>query len=162
MSSAEATPSPQPRQGRRAAVIVPVVVAIVALGVGVAAGWMLRGPGTSPAESERDEGAPPRLEAIARTLTEDLLARDFGAVRSRFDERMLAELTEPRLEAAFDQVAAAMGPVRSTTPKGETSDPPFWVFDRLVQAQSGSFVVRVALDAEGSVAGLFLLNPAVT
>lgn len=100
------------------------------------------------------------LGVRAAEITDLLAANEWRAVREDFDTTMEEQLTEDRLQTAWDQVVAAKGEYRS---RGEPSQVPkpgdFVVFDTPMAFQQGEMKSRVTFHPDGRVAGLFTLVP---
>lgn len=100
------------------------------------------------------------LRDLASEITDLMAANDWPAVREDFDTTMTEQLTEDRLQTAWDEVVAAKGQYQS---RGEPSQIPkpgnVVIFDTPMTFQQGEMKSRVAFHPEGRVAGLFILVP---
>ena len=109
-----------------------------------------------------DDSAPDveELRPKAAEITDLLIAHDWKAVRSRFDDTMSKGLAEDGLANGWDEVVEDKGAFVS---RGEPTQVPkpgdIAVFDTPLTFEQGEMKSRVSLHADGRIAGLFLLEP---
>jgi len=107
-----------------------------------------------------DDRSVEELRDLASEITDLIAANDWSAVREEFDATMTEQLTEDRLQEAWNEVVAAKGEYRS---RGEPTQVPMpgnvVVFDTPMTFEQGEMKGRLAFHPDGRVAGLFILVP---
>lgn len=84
---------------------------------------------------------------------------DFDQLRERFNQRMTDALTAGRLQSARSRLTHALGDALETGAPDVTLRMGYTVVDTPMSSPKGSYKARFALDADGFVAGSFLLTP---
>lgn len=103
---------------------------------------------------------PAALGTRAAELTDQLGRNEWAAMRTGFDATMTQALSEDGLATAWAQVVGEKG---AYTSRGEpvqvTLDGDVAVFDTPMQFEGGPMKSRISFNAEGEIAGLFILEP---
>lgn len=102
-------------------------------------------------------GAPPSAgEVVARAVAQELLDRNYAAIAARFDATLASMLPIEKLKSTWEPVADASGPLqRLGATRAETAGGGGPVVVPLVFARA-ALDLRVVVNAEGKLAGLFL------
>jgi hypothetical protein len=98
-------------------------------------------------------------ERKAGQLLRQFLDGDFEQLRERFNQRMTDALTVARLQSVRSRLAEALGDDLETGAPDATLRMGHTVVDTPVFSLKGSYKARFAFDADGLVAGFFLLSP---
>jgi dienelactone hydrolase len=114
---------------------------------------LLLGWSTAMAQQAQDGGQP--ATAAADTLVDQLARGDFAGAAARFDERMRAALPETKLRAAWEQIVGQAGAYRRRGESHAESAGALRVGVVPAEFERATLDVRVTLDDEGRVAGLF-------
>jgi Protein of unknown function (DUF3887) len=100
------------------------------------------------------------LAAKAAAITDLLGATNWPAVRADFDATMTAQLSEAKLAEMWNGLVAQLGTYKSRGAPVETpKDNIHKVFDTPMQFERGEMKGRLAFNADGTIAGLFILVP---
>jgi hypothetical protein len=139
-------------------------VLVLMLVAAIAAGACGSGSGSSSGSGgggKKDLGVE-ELRPKATDVTDKLVANDWPAVRSQFDDNMKSKLAEDGLADGWKSVVAQKGafksrgePVQKASPAGQD----VLVFDTPLEFEQGPMKMRVAFHTDGTIAGLFILNP---
>lgn len=105
--------------------------------------------------------AAPDFEAIGREVVQELSAGAFEKVVARLDQKMAAGLPREKLAAAWDQVISQIGAYKSVTSARVIPVPAQGVnaVDLTTAFEKTPFVIRLAFNDEGKIAGLLFLGP---
>ena len=96
-----------------------------------------------------EEAAP---KAVAKVV-DALVARNFESVVQSFDDNLKSKLTASQLKAAWKQVENAIGDYAKTNPPARIAK---GTFESTVEFSRLALIVRVSVNAEGKVNGLFM------
>ncbi len=96
--------------------------------------------------------------AQAGQVVTDLAAGRFAAVTAQFDPLMASQLSTPALEAAWTSYQQVLGPYQSQATPVSTTAGDLDVEQVPVTMANGRGQVRVTVHADGTIAGLYLLN----
>ncbi|MCU1405427.1 MAG: hypothetical protein JWQ43_1730 [Glaciihabitans sp.] len=97
---------------------------------------------------------------IATAVFQDLAEAKWQAVTARFDERMTAGLDADALAAAWAQVIGTVGAFDEAKAPVATRAADVTVVDVPLRFEAGEMVGRLAVRDDGTIAGLFILDPA--
>jgi uncharacterized protein len=98
----------------------------------------------------------------AQRVADDLIADRAAAVAARFTPQVAAKLSERQLQDLWSSIVARSGPVQSTSaPRIDGAAGGVTYMTVPVAFQRGALDLRVALTAEGKIAGLFFRPAAV-
>ena len=143
-------------------VLAGAVLAMALLLVGGCSGGEDDGGASADAGTTAPSVDPAALGPRAAELTDQLGRNEWSAVRTDFDTTMTQGLSEEGLAAAWSQVVGEKGAYAS---RGEPVQVPIKgevaVFDTPMQFAGGPMKSRIAFNAEGEIAGLFILEPGV-
>lgn len=105
----------------------------------------------------RDENLLPGAAEKAVALLADLVAGRFAEVRRDFDARMAAELTSDKVADVWAQVVGMIGAYERMGEPITLRMGQYTVVNVPLYCEAGELTGRVSFDADGAVAGLFLL-----
>ncbi|MEL6107406.1 MAG: alpha/beta fold hydrolase [Planctomycetota bacterium] len=97
-----------------------------------------------------DEAATRR---VVETAVESLVKEDFDAVANTFDDNLAGKLPVAQLKAAWKQVGSAVGEYSKTSPPKQVAK---GTYESTVAFSRLALIVRVSVNREGKVAGLFM------
>ncbi len=105
--------------------------------------------------------AAPDFEALGRETVSELAAGAFDKVVARFDQKMAAGLPREKLAAVWEQVTNQIGAHKSVTSVQIIPVPAQGVtaVDLTTAFEKTPFVIRLAFNDDGKIAGLFFLGP---
>lgn len=124
----------------------------IRIGAPLLAALLLTGS-SAMAQQDAPDGAG--AAASAEALVDRLAAGDFAGAAAGFDERMRAALPEPKLRAAWAQIAAQAGAYRRRGAARVEDARGHTVAVVPAEFDQATLDVRVTLDGAGRVAGLF-------
>ncbi len=103
--------------------------------------------------------AAPDFEAIGRDVVTELSSGAFDKVVARFDQKMSAGLPREKLAATWDTLIKQVGSYKSVTSARVFAVPAQSVHavDLTTAFEKTPFVIRLAFNDEGKIAGLFFL-----
>lgn len=117
---------------------------------------------TTVASGSEGEADTNDLAAKAATITDLFAANDWPALRADFDATMDAQLSEERLAEVWTQLVAQIGAYSS---RGEPVEIPKSdanvVYDTPMRFERAEMKCRVTFNLDGTIAGLFILQPEV-
>jgi hypothetical protein len=120
------------------------------------------GGGSGSTAGERAAGGVEELRPKAAEITDQLAAHEWAKVRSQFDDNMKQKLAEDGLANAWEQVVKAKGAYVSRgepTQLGSPAGKDVLVFDTPLEFEHGPMKGRLTFNADGTIAGLFILVP---
>lgn len=94
-------------------------------------------------------------ETIARTLITQLGARQYDKAEAQFDQRMSTAVPLDKLTGAWESILAQAGAFQAIKSMQSDQQKGMHVVIALCQFAQASVKVKVAIDAQGKVAGLF-------
>ncbi len=105
--------------------------------------------------------AAPDFEALGRETVSELAAGAFDKVVARFDQKMTAGLPREKLAAIWAQLTSQIGAHKSVTSVQIVPVPAQSVtaVDLTTAFEKTPFVIRLAFNDAGKIAGLFFLGP---
>jgi hypothetical protein len=103
------------------------------------------------------EPVEPVLEATARELLKNFVAKDFEAATSHFDRKMQIQLSPSKLAKMQTQVANAYGEFRSVKEVRQITDEPYRTIELIAVYDRSSVSIRIAFNSEDLVTGIRLL-----
>jgi hypothetical protein len=131
----------------------------------VVAGVVLAGCGGGTSNGDNAPGTQadaPALQTKAALLTDLIAKNDWPAVRADFDATMRAALSESGLADAWRLMVTSHGAYGSRGEPTRVEKPGnLTVFDTPMTFAKAPAKSRLTFHADGSIAGLFLLEPAV-
>lgn len=104
------------------------------------------------------QAAQPPGEAVAaaRAVVELLVRGDFAAIEQRFDAKMRSGLTRDGLAEAWRQVVVLAGPFKQQLSAQDSQLQGHDVVLVLCEFEKAVLGVRVVMNGEGQIAGLFI------
>jgi hypothetical protein len=105
--------------------------------------------------------SPDELANRARETVERIFAGDYAAVRADFDETLSASLSEEQLAEARAQFEEEFGTFEGMGEPEVVERGELTVVNIPLDMSEGEGEARITYDAEGKIAGLFLLQPGV-
>jgi uncharacterized protein DUF3887 len=103
-----------------------------------------------------NEPVDPILEAAARELLKNFIARNFEAVPKHFDKNLRAQLPPTRLASLQMQVMNTFGAFRSVKGVRQITDETYRTIDLTTEFERSPVSVRVAFNDFGEVTGLVI------
>ncbi len=135
---------------RRTRVLLTGLVLLVAgCGGGTAAPTVSSAPATSVAAVD------PKLDQLTTDLVAKLVAEDFEAAVSSFNETMLDALPAEELAKAWEQVIGRVGSYRFELSRRQEATGGYQAVVTTAQFEQSALDLRVVFDADRRVAGLF-------
>ncbi len=116
-------------------------------------------PPALPAESASSSAATARNERLvadAKAVVADLASDKFDAVAARFDAKMTAALSVEKLRSTWQSLVAQVGEFRRAGDAQASEHDGFFVVVIPCEFASATFDAKIAYDADGKMAGLFL------
>lgn len=110
---------------------------------------------------EQSEKWPPGALEEAARVVHAVSTERFAEAGTHFDDRLRLRATPSRLEEAWRQVTAHLGPFLEPGQPTRHVTRGIFVVDTPLRFERGLLVARTALRADGQVAGFFLLRPEV-
>lgn len=92
-------------------------------------------------------------KTIVAQVVDAMVGEDFDAVVDTFDDNMKSKLPSAQLKAAWKQVQGAVGDYSKTSPPKEIAK---GTFESTVSFSRLALIVRVSVDSNDKVAGLFM------
>jgi hypothetical protein len=97
----------------------------------------------------------------AQTVVRDLMLGNYEAVRAQFNATMLASLSEQQLVVARTSFVATFGSFKSQGKPEVLERGNATVVNVPLTMEKGPAQARISFDADGKIAGLYLLRPGV-
>jgi dienelactone hydrolase len=116
-------------------------------------------PSAPPVAAHADAAAGPARtdpQAIARDVVAHLVAHDFAAVASRFDERMSAGLPADKLSATWSKLEAAVGAFDRVESVSTKDSDGFHVVSVTAHFATTRLVLLISIDDRGRLGGFFV------
>jgi hypothetical protein len=101
----------------------------------------------------------PSADELARAVIDDLAHARWAAVRSRFDATMRDGLTEDELAAGWAQITGAVGDYQRHGDVQAVGVGDLTTTNTPLSFETGAFVARISFRGDGTIAGLYILNP---
>jgi hypothetical protein len=111
--------------------------------------------GWSSAMAQQSQDGGEAAVAAAKAVVDELARGDFAGAAARFDERMRAALPEAKLRAAWEQIVRQTGAYRRRGEPHAEAAGGLRVGVVPAEFERATLDVRVTLDGDGRVAGLF-------
>lgn len=104
----------------------------------------------------------PEADELSRVVIDDYVHARWAALTARFDSVMREKLTEEALATGWAQVGQMVGAYRGHgDPVAKRVSDEFTYTDTMLNFEGGELVCRITFREDQTIAGLFLLNPAV-
>jgi len=103
--------------------------------------------------------ALPEADELARAVIDDLAHARWAAVSARFDAKMRDGLTDDELAAGWAQITGAVGDYQSHGDVHAAGVGDITTTNTPLSFETGAFVARISFRGDGTIAGLYILNP---